>query len=34
MVDDIDTDEDPLEMETEDPNFFEDFLEEDDEDNT
>ena len=33
MVDDIDTDEDPLEMETEDPNFFEDFLE-GDEDNT
>jgi len=30
MVDDIDTDEDPLEMETEDPNFFEDYLEEDD----
>jgi len=32
MVDDINTDEDPLEMETEDPNFFEDFLGEDDED--
>ena len=32
MMDDISTDEDPLEMETEDPNFFEDFLEEDDED--
>lgn len=28
MVDDIDTDEDPLEMDIEDPNFFEDFLEE------
>ncbi len=32
MMDDISTDEDPLEMETDDPNFFEDFLEEDDED--
>lgn len=30
MMDDINTDEDPLEMDTEDPNFFEDFLEEDD----
>lgn len=30
MMDDINTDEDPLEMETEDPNFFEDFLDEDD----
>lgn len=30
MMDDINTDEDPLEMETEDPNFFEDFLEDDD----
>ncbi len=31
MVDDIDTDEDPLEMDIEDPNFFEDYLEDDDE---
>lgn len=31
MLDDIDTDEDPLEMETEDPSFFEDFLEDNEE---
>jgi len=28
-VDDLDNDEDPMEIEQEDPSFFEDFLEED-----
>ena len=30
MADDLESDEDPLEMETEDPDFFEDFLADDD----